>query len=220
VPWSTHPAATAAAGTHALRGQDHLQHLVRVFEEVLKFVPRRAQHLLRKLRRHLDPRHRGIFRHVANFIHPDAGVSRQRGFQLFGERRRLGVSAGEGAHKSRELRLRECGRKMDARDSRGSQKVREASFAGSRSQWHAVQQNLCARRSKKHTTAAAVIQRAAQFFPRRFKLLHGLRVPKLVQTREFQQNIQAADKRPRPASLFLNHSCRGWTLPLLTLSLQ
>jgi hypothetical protein len=197
-----------------------LQHLVRVFEEVLKFVSRRSQHLLGKLRRHLDPRHGRIFRHVANFIHLDAGVSRQRGFQLFGKRRRLGVSAGEGAHKSRELRLRECGRKMNTRDSRGSQKVREASFAGSRSQRHAVQQNLRARRSQKHTTAAAVIQRAAQFFPRRFKLLHRLRVPKFVQTREFQQNVQAADKRPRPAPLFLNHSCRRWTLPLLALFLQ
>jgi hypothetical protein len=45
-------------------------------------------------------------------------------------------------------------------------------------------------------------------------------VPKLVQAREFQQNVQAADKRPRPASLFLNHSCRRWTRPLLTLLLQ
>src|SRR5260370_19510256 len=42
-------------------------------------------------------------------------------------------------------------------------------------------------------------------------------MPKLVQTREFQQNVQAADKRPRPASLFGNHSCRRWTLPLLLL---
>jgi hypothetical protein len=84
-----------------------LQHLVRVFEEVFKFVARRAEHLLRELRRHLDARHRRIFRHVADFIDSDAGLSRQRGFQLFGERRRLGVSTWEGAHKSRELRLRE-----------------------------------------------------------------------------------------------------------------
>jgi len=197
-----------------------LQHLVRVFEEVLKFVARRAQHLLRKLGSHLDPRHGGVFRHVANFIHLDARVSCQRGFQLFCERRRLRVSAGEGANKSRKLRLRKRGGKMDARDSRGSQKVRKASFAGCRSQWHAVQQNLCARRSKKHTATAAVIQRVAQFFPRRFKLLRRFRVPKFVQTREFQQNVQAADKRPRPASLFLEHSCRRWTRPLLALSLQ
>jgi hypothetical protein len=98
-----------------------LQHLVGVFEEVSKFVARRAQDLLRKLRRHLDPRHRRIFRHVADFIHLDAGISRQRDLQLFGQRRRLGVSAGERAHKSRELRLRERRRKMNARDSRGSQ---------------------------------------------------------------------------------------------------
>jgi hypothetical protein len=119
MPWSTHP--TAASGTHAFRSQDHLQHFVGVFEEVFKFVARRAQHFLRELRRNLDPRHRGIFRNVANFIHLDARVSSERGFQLFGEGRRLGVSAGEGANKPRELRLRECWRKMDARDSRGSQ---------------------------------------------------------------------------------------------------
>jgi hypothetical protein len=94
-----------------------LQHLVGVFKEVLEFVARRAQHLLRKLRRHLDPRHRGIFRHVADFIHLDAGVSRQRGFQLFGQRGRLGISARKGAHKSRELWLRKIGGKMNAGDS-------------------------------------------------------------------------------------------------------
>jgi hypothetical protein len=98
-----------------------LQHLVRVFEEVLELIAGRAEHLLRKLRRHFNPRYRGIFRHVADFIYLDARVSRQRRFQLFRERRRLGVSAGEGAHKSRELRLRKRGGKMDARDSRGSQ---------------------------------------------------------------------------------------------------
>jgi len=58
---------------------------------------------------------------LSDFIHLDAGVSRQRGFQLFGEGGRLGVSAGKGAHKSRELRLRKSRGKMNARDSRGDQ---------------------------------------------------------------------------------------------------
>ncbi|PYT45340.1 MAG: hypothetical protein DMG47_08635 [Acidobacteria bacterium] len=126
MPGSTH---ATAAGAHALGCQDHLEHFVRVFKEILKFVARRPQHFLRELRRNLDARHGRIFRHVADFIHLDAGVPRQRGFQLFGERRRLRVSAGEGAHKSRELRLRKCGSKMDARDSRGSKKLRKTSFA-------------------------------------------------------------------------------------------
>jgi hypothetical protein len=98
-----------------------LQHLVGVFEEVSKFVARRAQYLLRKLRRNLDARHRRVFRNVADFIHLDAGISGQRGFQLFGKRRRLGVPAGKSAHKSRKLRLRESRGKMNARDSRGDQ---------------------------------------------------------------------------------------------------
>src|SRR6267154_2108244 len=106
---------------------------------------------------------------------------------------------------------------MDARNSRGSQQLCKTSFARGRSERNSVQQDLRSRGAEKHAAAAAVIQRVAQFFPRRFKLLRGLRVPKLVQTREFPQNVEAAHKRPRPASLFLDHSCRRWTLPLLTL---
>jgi hypothetical protein len=117
---TAHP-ATPTAGAHALRGQDHLEHLVRVFKEVPELVARRAEYLLRKLRGNLDARHRSVFRNIADFIHLDAGVSRQRGFQLFGEGGRLGVSAGKGAHKSRELGLRESRGKMNARDSRGDQ---------------------------------------------------------------------------------------------------
>jgi hypothetical protein len=105
VPRSAHP-ATAAAGAHALRSQNHLQHLVWIFKEVLELVASRAQHFLGQLRRHFDARHRRIFRNVTDFIHLDARFTRQRAFQLFGKRSGLGVSAGEGAHKSRELRLR------------------------------------------------------------------------------------------------------------------
>jgi len=57
-----------------------LQHLVGIFEEIFEFVASRPEYLLRKLRRHLDARHRGVFRDVADFIHLDAGVSRERGF--------------------------------------------------------------------------------------------------------------------------------------------
>jgi hypothetical protein len=98
-----------------------LQHLVGIFEEIFELVAGRPEYFLRKLRRHLDARHRGIFRNVADFIHLDAGVSRQGRFQLFRERRGFGISAGEGAHKSRKLRLCEQRRKMDARNSRASQ---------------------------------------------------------------------------------------------------
>jgi len=93
-----------------------LQQLVGIFEEIFELVASRPEYLLRELRRHLDARHRRIFRDVADFIHLDAGVSRQRRFQLFRERRWFGISAGEGAHKPRELRLREQWGKMDARN--------------------------------------------------------------------------------------------------------
>jgi hypothetical protein len=107
VPRTTHSSATTtAAGAHTFRRENHLQHLVGVVEEVSILVARCAKNFLRQLRRHLDPRHRRIFRHVADLIDLDAGLSRQRGFQLFGKRRRLCISAGESTHKSRELRLR------------------------------------------------------------------------------------------------------------------
>jgi len=115
-----------------------LQHFVGVFEEIFEFVASRSEYLLRKLCRHLDARHRGIFRDVTDFIHLDAGVSRQGRFQLFRERGRLGISAGEGAHKSRKLRLREQRGKMDARNPRTCQQLREAPFTCGRSEWHAV----------------------------------------------------------------------------------
>src|SRR5438309_1523090 len=48
VPRPAHPAATTttAAGAHTLRSQDHLQHLVRVFEKVFEFVARCSEYLL------------------------------------------------------------------------------------------------------------------------------------------------------------------------------
>jgi len=57
VSWSAHAAPTTAGGAHALGSQDHLQHLVRVFKEISKFVACRAEHFLRKLRGNLDARH-------------------------------------------------------------------------------------------------------------------------------------------------------------------
>src|SRR2546425_1017373 len=216
---STHPAATTAAAS-TLRSENHLQHLVRVFEEVSEFVALRPEHFCRQLRGNLDACHRRIFRHVADLINLDAGLPRQRGFQLFGERRSFRVSARERAHKSRKLRLRECRSKVNASDPRRSQKLREASFSRRRTQRHTIQQDLRSRSAQQHTAAAAVIQRPAQFFPRGFELLRRLHVAELVQPRELQKNVQAADKRPRPASRFRTHSSRRRILPLPTLPLR
>jgi hypothetical protein len=107
-PTCSSSTTTATAPARAFRREDHLQQLVRIFEEILEFVAVRAQHFLRQLRRHLDSRHGRIFRHVANLIHLDAGFSRKRGLQLFRQRRRLRIPARKSAHKSRELRLCQC----------------------------------------------------------------------------------------------------------------
>ena len=106
---------------------------------------------------------------------------------------------------------------MNAGDSRGNQHLRETSFAGRRSQRHSIQQDLRSRRTQKHTAAAAVVQRVAQFFPRCFELCRRPHVPEFIQPCKLQQNIQAADKCPRPASVLRTHNCWRRSLPLLTL---
>jgi hypothetical protein len=108
VPRTTHPTATTTAGSRTLCGEDHLEHLVGIFEEILEFVALRSKHLLCQLRGDFDSRDGGIFGHVANFIHLDTGIAGQRGLQLLGQRGWFGVSTRESAHKSRELRLRQC----------------------------------------------------------------------------------------------------------------
>jgi hypothetical protein len=79
-------AAATPAGTRTFRGENHLQQLLWIFEEIFEFVARRAEHLVRKLRRNLDARNRGILRHVADLVDLDAGLTGQRGFQLFRQR--------------------------------------------------------------------------------------------------------------------------------------
>jgi hypothetical protein len=103
--WPARATTTAAPAAGALRRQNHLQHLVRVFKEFPEFVALRSQRFRRQLRRHLDSSHGGIFRHVADFVHLDAGIAPHRRFQLLGQRGGLRVSAGKRAHEARELWL-------------------------------------------------------------------------------------------------------------------
>jgi len=84
--------------------------------------------------------------------------------------------------------------------------MRKAFFTRRRSHRHAVEQNLVSRSAQQHAAPAAILQRLAQLPPRRFKLRRGLRMAKLIQPREFQQNVQAADKCPRPALYFRIHA--------------
>ena len=103
---------------------------------------------------------------------------------------------------------------MNAGNPGSGQQLREASFARRRSQWHAVQQNLRSGGAQQQAAPAAVIQRVAQLFPCSLKLLRRFGVSEFVQTRKFQQNIQAADERPRPATSYLGtHGLLGGCPP-------
>jgi hypothetical protein len=119
-----------------------LQQFVGIFKEIAKLVALCAQHFRGQLRGNFDSCDGGVFRHVADLIHLDAGVAGERGLQLFCERGGLGVAAGKRAHKSRELRLRQSGRKVNAGNAGRHQQLREAAFAGGGPERHAVEQDL------------------------------------------------------------------------------
>jgi hypothetical protein len=69
-------------------------------------------------------------------------------------------------------------------------------FFGSRgSQRHAVEQNLAPRSTQQQSRVTAVVKRRAQLFPRGLELRHRAHVPELIKACEFQQNVQAANKR-------------------------
>jgi hypothetical protein len=131
---------------------------LRIFKNVAVFVSRAAQHLGSELRRDLDSGHRSIFRDVANFVDLDGAFTGERRFQLLGELAGLVVSAGEGAHESREVALRGIGRKMNAGDSRTSEKLRETFFSCGGTERHAVQHDLVARCSQQQSRVSTLIQ--------------------------------------------------------------
>jgi len=83
-----------------------LQKFVRVFEKIPVFVAGRTQRFSGQLRRNFNSCNRGILGDVADFVDLDAGFTSENGFQLFCERRWLGVAAGKRANEARELRLR------------------------------------------------------------------------------------------------------------------
>jgi hypothetical protein len=60
-----------------------LQEFLRIFKNVAQFIALCSQHFRSQLRRHLDSRHRSIFRNESNFVDLDARITGQRGLQLF-----------------------------------------------------------------------------------------------------------------------------------------
>jgi hypothetical protein len=163
-----------------------LQELVGVFEEILKLVALGAESFRRELRGHLDPRHGRIFRNIANLVDLDARFTGQCGFQLFCERGGLGIAAWKSAHEPRELWLRQSRREVDAGNSRAHQHLRETFFTRGSTKWHAVQQNLVSRGSKQKPAPAALIERAAELFPRSLKLRRRSHVAKLIEACELE----------------------------------
>jgi len=130
---------------------------LRVLKNLAEFVALRAEHFRRQLRRNFYSRHRTVFRHKSNFIDANARVAGHRGFQLFGKRTWLGISAREGARKSRELRLGKIWCEVNTCDTGRSQKLRETFFRRGRSERHTIQQNLISRSAQQQSRIAALL---------------------------------------------------------------
>jgi hypothetical protein len=75
-----------------------LQQFIGVFKNVAKLVATRAQCLGRQLRRHLNSRHRAVFRHKPYLVDADARVTSQRRLQLFRQLAGLGIATRKRAH--------------------------------------------------------------------------------------------------------------------------
>jgi hypothetical protein len=167
-----------------------LQHLLRIFEELTELIsPRPSQDSGGELRGDLHARYRSILGDVSDFVHADAGVARERDFQLFRQGLRFGIAGGKSAHETGELRLRQIRPKMDAGDPGGGKQLREAAFRGRSGDGLAVNQDLVSRGAQKNSGPGALFQRQGQLAPGGLKLCRGFRVAELVQPRKLQQNI-------------------------------
>jgi hypothetical protein len=98
---------------------------------------------------------------------------------------------------------------VNAGNSGGDQELSEAAFTAGRTKRHAIEKDLGTGSAEENTATTAFIEGSAELFPRRFELGSGSHVSELIQTREFQQNVEAADKRPRAATGFNAHTYRG-----------
>jgi hypothetical protein len=205
--WAASRAAPTAPATTAvaLRGQNHLQEFVGVLEEISQFVALRSQSFGGELRGDLNAGDGRVFGNISNLIHPDGSLSRQRCFELFRKRGRLGVAGGKCAYKSGKLRLRESPRKVNARNAGRRQKLSKTALRGGCAQRNTVQENLRSRCSQKQSTFAAFVQCGVQFFPGSLELRSGAHVAEFIQPRKFQKNIEAAHKLARSGSCISAH---------------
>jgi hypothetical protein len=119
-----------------------LEQSIGIIKKILELVAMRTECFRGELRGHFDSGHGRIFRDVADFIDLNARFPGERGFELFSKRRRFGVATGKSTDETRELRLSQIGRKVDAGDAGSDKKLRKAAFACGCTEGHAVEENL------------------------------------------------------------------------------
>jgi hypothetical protein len=178
-----------------------LQQFLRIIKPLLHLGSVRAQSLRCHLHGGFHAGHHRIFAHEPYFVHANAGISFERRAQLFGQRScragRTSRSRWECADEARQRGLGTLRGEHDAGDPRAGYEPSEALLRCRGFQRHAVQVELVAVRSEQQAASALSLQDGAQFIPCDFELRRRARMAELIQPRELQQNIQAADEGAR-----------------------
>ncbi|HVN10160.1 MAG TPA: hypothetical protein VMV61_14380 [Patescibacteria group bacterium] len=175
-----------------------MQQFLRVVEPRFHLRGVRAQRFRRHLHSGLHARHRRVLANEPHFVYADSGITFERSTELLGQGSHRGsrpaCTGGKCANESRQSGLGALRGEHDAGNPRAREKPREALFRSRRFQRHTVQVQLVAVRAQQQAPSALSLQHGAKLVPCDFELCRRPRVPELVQSRELQQNIQAADE--------------------------
>lgn len=169
---------------------------MRIVEPLLGFG---AERLSGELRCHGNFSGGGIGSDKLNLVDADGGflVVAENFLELLGKVLRSRSAHGESPHQAGEVVESDLVGKQNARQSRGSQQLRKATFGLPRFEWNAIQKKLVVRHPEKKTCVAAFWQSLLQFFPRGLELALGALVIYAIKTRVFDEDVEAVEERSR-----------------------
>jgi hypothetical protein len=187
--------ACSAAAFIPFCGDNQLQQFFWIVEKLVRRFGIHAERARRDLCRDCRLGDRRIGRHKTDFIDMNVMIALQRRFQLFGKLCGLRSAAGgKPTDEFCEAGLRDIGREVNARDSRGGEHFGKTLLRSRGLQGHAIQQKLVSRHCEEKA-CLVVAKRSPQFRPGGFVLLRRAWMPEIIHTGELKENIQAADER-------------------------
>ncbi|MBZ5527256.1 MAG: hypothetical protein LAN71_05055 [Acidobacteriia bacterium] len=123
---------------------------------------------------------------------------------MFAEVFDFGVAGGKGADEAGELGLGERGSEMDAGDAGGGEQLCEAALGGGAGDGFAVNEDLRTGGAKEEA-AAALLDGGVKLLPGGFKLRGSASVAELIEPRELQKYVEAAQKGARRCACVCAH---------------